>query len=126
MGRLSAFLAFSTAALLMATAPSLHAQAAQSKFVPPDISTASDINYSPSSVASGVVVVAVSLDSAGMIKGTEVLRDIPSLTAPVLLAVNGWTFKPALLNGNGVDSTIVVSIVFNPFYYQLGSADPPD
>lgn len=122
----SAFRVFSTMVVIMAMASPLAAQKTQPKFTPPDISTASDINYSPNSVASGVVVVAVHLDSAGMIKGTEVLRDIPSLTAPVLLAVNGWTFKPAMLSGNGVDSTIFVSIVFNPFYYQLGSADPPD
>ena len=116
----------STMVLVIATAPALLAQKAQAKFTPPDINTASDINYSPNSFASGVVVVAVHLDSSGMIKGTEVLRDIPSLTAPVLLAINGWTFKPAMLNGSGVASTIVVSIVFNPFDYQLGSADPPD
>lgn len=126
MKRFSAFLVCSTIVLVMAIAAPLRAQITPSKFIPPDISTASDINYPPNSVASGVVVVAVHLDNSGMIKSTEVLRDIPSLTAPVLLAVNGWTFKPAMLNGNGVDSTIVVGIVFNPFDYRVGSADPPD
>lgn len=126
MRRSSAPLVVLVLVLVIATAPSLFAQKKQPKFIPPDISTASDINYPPDSVASGIVVVAVGLNGAGKIKETDTLQDIPSLTAPVLVAINNnWTFKPATLNGQGVDSTIVVSIVFNPFDYRLGGAEAP-
>ena len=125
MGRSSGLLAFAALVVILATALSLSAQNKQANFIPPDLDTARDINYPVDSVASGVVVVAVRLDSAGTIKRTEVLRDIPSLTAPVLLAINTWTFKPTTLDGKGVDSTVVVSIVFNPSDYRLGGAATP-
>jgi hypothetical protein len=125
MGRFSALLASAAVALILGTTPLLSAQNSQPKFTPPDLDTAGDIDYPVKSVASGVVVVAVYLDGAGMIKRTEVLRDIPSLTAPVLLAIKTWTFKPAMLDGKGVDSTAVVSIVFNPSDYRLGGASAP-
>lgn len=124
MGRSHAFLA--ALLLVFTAAPRICAQTNHPKFVPPEIATASDINYPINSVASGIVVVAVNLDGAGKVKDTEVLRDIPSLTAPVLLAITStWTFNPATLDGKPADSTIVVSIVFNPFEYQLTGAATP-
>lgn len=111
-------------ALVIATSPALLAQ--NKHFAPPTLLTAADITYPINSGAAGVVVVAANLDSAGTVKGTDVLHDIPSLTAPVLLSVQNWTFKPALLDGKAVDSTIVVSVVFNPSDYRLtGAATPP-
>jgi hypothetical protein len=107
-----------TAAVLTA-GPSLRAQKKQPKFVPPEVESAGDINYPIDSVASGVVVVAVKLGDEGQIEGTEVLRDVPSLTAPVLLSLQNWTFKPATLDAKAVDSTIVVSVAFNPSDYRL-------
>jgi hypothetical protein len=103
----------------------LQAQDKQEKFVSPSLATASDIVYPINSGAAGVVVVAVNLDSSGAIKGTVTLRDIPSLTAPVLLAIPKWTFKPATLDGKGVDSAIIVSVAFNPSDYRLAGAAAP-
>ena len=124
MGRPCALLA--ALLLVLVAAPRICAQKKQPNFIPPEINTASDINYPINSVAGGVVVVAVNLDGAGKIKDTETLRDIPSLTAPVLLAITtNWTFKPATLDGKPADSTIVVSIVFNPFEYQFTGAATP-
>jgi Gram-negative bacterial TonB protein C-terminal len=95
------------------------------EFTAPELLTASDIVYPINSGAAGVVIVAVQLDPAGAIQATDVLRDIPSLTAPVLLAIPKWTFKPARLEGKGIGSTIVVSVVFNPSDYRLtGAANP--
>ncbi|HEX4074969.1 MAG TPA: energy transducer TonB [Candidatus Acidoferrales bacterium] len=103
----------------------LQAQDKQEKFASPSLSTASDIAYPINSGAAGVVVVAVNLDGSGAIKGTVTLRDVPSLTAPVLLAIPTWKFEPATLEGKGVDSTIVVSVVFNPSDYRLTGAAVP-
>jgi outer membrane biosynthesis protein TonB len=106
-------------------AVSTQGQDKHAKFTSPELLTASDIVYPINSGAAGVVIVAVHLDTAGMIKSSDVVRDVPSLTSPVLLAIPKWTFKPATLDGKEVDSTLVVSVVFNPSDYRLtGSAVP--
>lgn len=112
---------------VFAVTPSLSAQDQpnRTKFTPAEVSTASDITYPINSGAAGVVIVAVHLDSAGRIKSTDVVRDVPSLTSPVLLSIPKWTFKPATLDGKGIDSTMVVSVVFNPSDYRLTGSDTP-
>jgi len=95
------------------------------QFSPPQLLAASDIPYPINSGASGIVTVAIYLDSAGKVTGTDTLRDIPSLTAPVLLAIPQWTFKPAVFDGNPIDSAIVASIAFNPADYRLGGKNAP-
>jgi len=125
--RFRAFPVLSALAVLamVAASPAVPAQAKHPKFVAAELATASDIVYPINSGAAGVVVVAVNLDATGAIKATETLRDIPSLTSPVLLAISKWTFKPATLDGRGIDSTIVVSITFNPSDYRLTGSDTP-
>ncbi len=125
MGYSSARLAFPGLLLVFCIVPFISAQNAEPKYTPPDIAAGNYLSYPINSVASGVVAVAVDLDSMGGIKKTEVLRDIPSLTAPLLLAIEKWTFKPAVLQGKAVDSTIVVNILYNPSDYRLGSAKAP-
>jgi Gram-negative bacterial TonB protein C-terminal len=111
--------------LLIAIAPCAFGRSKRSKFTPPSLATAASITYPINSGAAGVVVVAVNLDDAGKIKNTDVLRDIPSLTSPVLLSVQNWTFHPAMLDGAGVDSTITVSVVFNPSDFRLAGTETP-
>jgi hypothetical protein len=125
MGRCAALFAFLGFLLVFASISSIAAQKAEPKYTPPDIAAGNYLSYPIKSVASGVVVVAVNLDSTGRIKKTDVLRDIPSLTAPLLLAIDKWTFKPAVLRGKAVNSTIVVNILYNPSDYRLGSATAP-
>jgi hypothetical protein len=110
---------------IAATSPILLAQNQHPRFTAPELLTASDIAYPINSGAAGVVAIAVNLDSAGLVKETDVVRDIPSLTAPVLLSIQKWTFKPARLDGKRVDSTIIVSIAFNPSDYQLTGTGTP-
>jgi Gram-negative bacterial TonB protein C-terminal len=123
MQRSSGFRALAVT-LLMATAPAF-GRSRHPEFTPPSLAAAASITYPINSGAAGVVVVAVNLDDAGKIKNTDVLRDIPSLTSPVLLSAQKWTFHPATLDGAGVDSTITVSIVFNPSDYRLTGTEAP-
>lgn len=125
MGRSLALLAFLSLPLLFGALSPTAAKKTDPKYTPPDIAAGNYITYPINSEASGVVVIAVHLDGAGQIKKTEVLRDIPSLTAPVLTAVNNWTFKPATLRGKAVDSTIIVNIAYNPSDYRLGGTNNP-
>lgn len=120
---------FLAASLVLVPAPltsqPLLAQREKSQYSSPELLTAADINYPINSAGSGVVEVAIYLDSGGSIKGTDTLRDIPSLTSSVLLSIPKWTFKPAMLGAQPVDSTIVASIAFNPGNYLLGGAGTP-
>ena len=88
-------------------------------FIPPDVIYASDIPYSAATGAAGVVTLAVNLDDGGKIINAQVLRDIPALTSPALVAVRGWTYVPGSLNGKHVPSTLLVNVVFDPAYLQL-------
>ncbi len=112
-------------ALLVATVPVVFARSQHGRFTSPSLSTAASITYPINSGAAGVVVVEVSLDGAGKIKNADVLRDVPSLTSPVLLSIQKWTFNPARLDGKGVDSTITVNVVFNPSDYRLAGTETP-
>jgi len=123
--RASSILSVLAVLAVVAASPALSAQEKHPKFTAPELTTASDIVYPINSGAAGVVVVAVNLDATGAIKATQTLRDIPSLTSPVLLAIPKWTFKPATLDGKGIDSTIVISIAFNPSNYRLTGSEAP-
>jgi outer membrane biosynthesis protein TonB len=96
------------------------AAAAQTKisatqhFVPPDITSATDIAYPIDNIASGLVSLQVSLTAAGQVENVLAVRDIPGLTARAISAVTSWTFTPAKIDGQAVESTINVQVVFNP------------
>ena len=96
------------------------AQRAQ-QFIPPDVLYASDVPYSNAIAAAGIVTLAVNLDAAGNIINVQVLRDVPTLTSPALVAVHGWTYVPASLNGKHVPATLLVNVVFDPPFLQLQS-----
>jgi outer membrane biosynthesis protein TonB len=89
------------------------------RFTPPDVVYANDIPYSAATAAAGVVTLAVNLDDGGNIVNVQVLRDIPTLTSPALVAVHGWTYAAASLNGKHIPSTLLVNVVFDPAYLQL-------
>jgi hypothetical protein len=85
-----------------------------SRFVPPDITAASEIPYPIENVASGLVSVSVNLSATGQVQDVQVVRDIPGLTEVVTSIVKAWTFVPGKLDGRAVPSTINVQVVFNP------------
>jgi outer membrane biosynthesis protein TonB len=89
------------------------------RFVPADVVYASDIAYSAATAAAGVVSLAVNLDDGGNIINVQVLRDIPTLTSAALVAVHGWTYTAASLDGKHIPSTLLVNVVFDPAYLQL-------
>jgi outer membrane biosynthesis protein TonB len=106
------------------TAPANHPQ----HFTPPDILTASDIPYPATTVAAGVVTLAVNLDATGQIMNVQTLRDIPTVTTQATLALQNWTYAPASLNGKPVPSTLIVNIVFDPAFLESNNIPlgPPE
>jgi Gram-negative bacterial TonB protein C-terminal len=115
--RIAAGLVLFSLGVLCVAAPA-NARRAQ-QFIPPDLLYASDVPYSDSTAAAAVVTLAVNLDGGGNIINVQVLRDIPTLTSPALVAVHGWTYVPASLNGKHVPATLLVNVVFDPPFLQL-------
>ena len=105
-------------------APAKHPQ----NFTPPDLISASDIPYPATTVAAGVVSLAVNLDATGQVINIQTLRDIPTLTTQATLALQNWSYAPATLNGKHVPSTLIVHIVFDPAFLDSNNIPlgPPE
>jgi outer membrane biosynthesis protein TonB len=116
-----------SAMLAMALAGAAAAKHAEN-FVPPRVLTASDIPYPATTVAVGVVTLAVNLDGKGNVTDIQTLRDIPTLTTQASLALQNWTYAPGTLNGKPVASTLIVQIVFDPAFLQVNNIPlgPPE
>jgi hypothetical protein len=87
--------------------------AGRERFVPPDITKASDIPYPVEVVASGLVTLSLNLTTDGQAPTVQVLRDIQGLTSLASTIVTAWRFTPGTLDGNPTPSTMNVQIVFN-------------
>ena len=84
------------------------------QFDPPTVTTVTEAVYPLQSVASGTVVLEVTLNNGGKIAGVRVVRGLPSLTELAEQAVQGWRFQPARLNGKPVPSKVPVAFSFVP------------
>jgi TonB family protein len=119
------YLLIVTAMILMASlsvAPLQSRPPKTPQYVPPDISTASDIAYPVNTLAAGAVSLLLTLDSSARIQNMMILRDFQPLTSSVQNAVQNWTFAPASLNGQRVSSNLSVSVIFNIFNPAGGAA----
>jgi hypothetical protein len=125
-----ALLATFLAVAMAKPTPAKHAP----NFTGPDVLTVSDIPYPATTVDAGVVTLAVNLDSAGNVLNIQTLRDLPSVTGQTIIALQGWTYKPASLDGKNIPSTLIVNVVFDPAFLQVNniplgapaSFQPPD
>lgn len=90
------------------------AGAAQARFDPPSVVSAAQAIYPLDSVASGTVVLEVSLDETGKITGVRVVQGIPSLTVEAQRSIRKWRFRPARLNGENVPSKFSAAFTFVP------------
>src|ERR1700730_2159767 len=101
------------------------AGSAQTTFKPAEVTSASEILYPIQSIADGIVVIDVSLDTKGVIEGLNVVRDIPSLTSAAT-SIPSWKFSPASFQGHPVPSVLRIVVVFLPrSYLAAGPAFPP-
>lgn len=107
-------LASALGAVLLAMSPAAEAQNG-AKFVAPKLVSAGEIPYPMSSNSPGIVTLQVNLDGSANVQNVRVVRDVPPLTGAAQTAVQGWSFTAATQNGNGVASSIRVTVVFNPF-----------
>jgi TonB family protein len=78
----------------------------------PRPATIIDPGYPVQSVAEGVVILQLQIDSRGRVGKTEIINGIPSLTRTAANAVSQWKFAPAMPRGKAVPGTAFAVISF--------------
>jgi protein TonB len=63
---------------------------------------------------SGVVWVEATVAKDGRVRSVRAIAGPPLLRDSAAKAVQQWRYKPALLNGNPVDTITVADVVFRP------------
>ncbi|MFZ3333308.1 MAG: energy transducer TonB [Candidatus Acidiferrales bacterium] len=86
--------------------------AAAAGYNPPQITAASYATYPVDSIASGAVVLDVTIGTTGKVAKVRVVRDVQSLTPQATKAVKAWTFGPATYQGTPTDSHMGIAFVF--------------
>ena len=84
----------------------------QPDFQPPGVTNATLPACPWLAVNPGTVILAASIDEAGKVQRTNVLRDAPPFTASALRAIGDWRFTPATLDGTPVESKAVLVFCF--------------
>jgi Gram-negative bacterial TonB protein C-terminal len=87
---------------------------AKDRFVPPDVTSTTDIPYPVEVLAAGLVTLSVNLSATAQPDNVQVLRDIPGLTSVAASLVKTWSYAPGKLDGHPAPSTITIEVVFNP------------
>lgn len=83
-----------------------------SQFTPPEITSGSFAVYPINSIASGTVVLDVTIGKSGGVSKARVIRGVPSLTSPAINAVKAWGFTPAGFQGQPIAACLIVAFVF--------------
>ncbi len=60
----------------------------------------------------GVVIIEMTLDAAGLVHDTRVIKSVPLLDEAAVEAVRQWEFTPTLLNGEPVPVIITSTVNF--------------
>jgi hypothetical protein len=81
-------------------------------YFPPEISAVSFAGYPPNSLATGAVVLDLSIDKYSEVKKPTPIRPVASLTSAAIAALKTWTVNPATFNGKKLDAKLVVAFVF--------------
>jgi outer membrane biosynthesis protein TonB len=102
-------------AALVFTATPIAGQLPDRSNRPPDIVSATDIAYPVNTTTTGMVAFLLTLDAGGAVKNSQVLQDVPPLTAAAQNALTNWKFKPRTVRGKAATSLLPVYIVFNPY-----------
>src|SRR6202050_3653695 len=79
-----------------------------------ELSSAAGIEYPVNTVAMGAVVFELTVDESGAVQTVQPVREIPSLTEPAMRAIKSWHFKPAMMDGDPVQSRVGILVMFNP------------
>jgi TonB family protein len=94
-------------------APRAEAEAGM-RYRSPGILSVAYADYPADSVASGFVVLQVTVGASGKPTRVTVVRDMPGFSERATRAAKQWRFQPAELNGARVESNVAIAFVFAP------------
>jgi hypothetical protein len=94
--------------------PSDQSESAHDKYVPIGVLSLAYPEYPVNSVASGSVVVQVTVDGSGDVKGLDFLHGMENFNNFVSVALTKWRFQAATLNGKPITSKTVIAFAFQP------------
>jgi len=103
---------FALLALAATLAPAQLPEVREPRFEPAEVVSTVEPRYPAKSIATGTVILQVSLNETGAIEQVKVLKHVASLTAEAERAVRHWSFRPARLNGRPVRSSLAVAFTF--------------
>jgi len=84
-------------------------------YTPPQLFTATFPPSPANGLGSGAVVLDASINSQGKIANVVTVRDVPTLTAAAVAALQNWSFSAAIYGNTPIASKVVVAMVFrNP------------
>jgi TonB family protein len=92
---------------------------AQQSFKPPEIITAGDVQSPMNTIASGIVILDLSLDSGGEITKIDVPRPIAPLASVAKSAVRTWKFKPASIGNAACPGVMRIAFAFRPAAFYV-------
>jgi TonB family protein len=84
----------------------------RSSFQPPEVTYATFPRCPDNALTPGTVILEASINEAGKVQHTKVLRDAPPFTTTAIRAIGDWRFIPATLNGRPVESKVVLVFCF--------------
>lgn len=84
----------------------------ESSFHPPEVTLATFPTYPADASWPGTVVIEATINEAGKVQSTKVLRDVPPFTAKAIQAVGDWKFLPATLNGRPLRAKTILAFAF--------------
>jgi len=79
---------------------------------PPLPRAITDPGYPHNSMASGVVIIDVTIDKNGTPSNMHTIQDVPSLSDISQSAIRSWKFIPAMEAGQPIEGTLVVAISY--------------
>jgi TonB family protein len=94
--------------------PPDQSDSAHGNYVPVGILSFAYPEYPVNSVASGSVVVQVTVDGAGDVKGVEFLHGMETFNKFVSATLKQWRFQAATFNGKPITSKTVIAFAFQP------------
>ena len=81
-------------------------------FVPPKVVSSVTPVFPTMAMGGGTVVVSVSLDANGEIQDVKILEGSEGFNFSALEAIKQWKFKPAMLDGKAIPTTLPVAFSF--------------
>ncbi len=84
-------------------------------YVPPIPTKLSRAEYPVNSIGIGTVVLNLHVEANGSVSDARIIKSVPSLDEPSIIAAKKWRFQAAQYKGTSIPSTATAAFVYLPF-----------